>query len=102
MLVADMSEKLAPGNAVLFVEDAAAAVVGDAAAVVAVDYRSTASMDARCKAAVSSYRAVFDCSRRSTAALTRRSEWESDYHQRDLTTAPSHLSSFFLIIMYYI
>lgn len=84
MLVADMSERLAPGNAAPFVEDAAAAVVDDAAAVVAADCRSIASMDERCKAAVSSYRAAFDCIRRLTTALTRRSEWESDYRQRDL------------------
>lgn len=91
MLAADMSEKLAPDNAALFVEDAAVAVVGDVAAVVAADYRSTASMDARYKAVVSSYRVVFDCTRRLTTALTRRSEWESDYRQRDLRTESSHL-----------
>lgn len=83
-----MSERLAPGNAALFVQDAAAAVVGDVAAVVAADCRSTASMDGHCKAVVSSYRAAFDCTQRSTTALTWYSEWESDYRQRDLRTAP--------------
>lgn len=79
-----MSERLAPDNAAPFVQDVAVAIVDDAAAVAVADCRSIASMDARCKAAVSSYRAVFDCIRRLTAALTRRSEWESDYHQWDL------------------
>lgn len=79
-----MSERLAPGNAASFVEDAAAAVVDDAAAVAAADCRSIALMDARCKAAVSSCRAAFDCIRRSMTALTRRSGWESGYRQRDL------------------
>lgn len=70
----DMSERLAPDNAVPFVQDAAVAVVDDAAVVAVADCRSIASMDARCKAAVSSYRAVFDCIQRLTAALTRRFE----------------------------
>lgn len=87
MSAADMSVRLAPDNAAPLVEDAVAAVVDDAAAVAAADYRSTASTDARCKAAVSSYRAAFDCTRRSTAALTQCSEWENDYRQRDLGTA---------------
>lgn len=86
---ADMSARLAPDNVAPFVEDAVAAVVDDAAAVAAADCRSTASMDARCKAAVSLYGAVFDCTRRSTTVLTRCSEWESDYRQRDLRTASS-------------
>jgi len=88
MSVADMSGRLAPDNAASFVEDAAAAVVGDVAAVAAADCRSIASMDAHCKVVVLSYRAAFDCIR-LTAALKQRFEWENDYRQQDLRTAPS-------------
>ena len=86
MSVVDMTERLAPDNAEPFVQDAAVAVVDDAAAEAVADCRSIASMDARCKAAVSSYRAVFDCIQHLIAALTRRFEWESDYHQWNLRT----------------
>jgi len=94
----DMSERLAPDNAAPFVQDAAVAVVDDAAAVAVADCRSIASMDARCKAAVSSYRAVFDCIRRLTAALTRLFEWESDYHQWDLRTVSYILKDYCHIV----
>lgn len=84
-----MSERLAPDNAAPFVVDAAAAIVGDAAAAAAADCRLTASTDVHCKAAVSSCKVAFDCIRCSMTALMR-SEWESDYRQRDLGTARSH------------
>lgn len=74
MLAADMSERLAPGNAVPLEENVATAVVDDGVAVVVADCRSTASMDARCKEAALSYKVASDYIRRLTVALTRRSE----------------------------
>lgn len=85
MSAADMSERLAPDNAAPLAD--AAAVAGDAAGVAAEGYRSTASTDARCKAVASTYTAAFDCTRRLTAVLTRRSEWGTGYRQRSLKTA---------------
>lgn len=71
--VADMSERLAPDNAVL-VEGDAAAAVGDAAAVAAEGYKSTASTDAHCKAGVLSCTVAFDYTRCLMAAPNRHSE----------------------------
>lgn len=74
MLAADMSERLAPGNAVPLEENVATVIVDDGVAVVVADCRSTASMDAHCKEAASSYNVAFDCIRHLTVALTQRSE----------------------------
>lgn len=92
MSAADMSERLASDNAAPLERDVAA-VAGDAAAVAVEGYKSTASTDARCKAAVSTCTAAFDCIRRLTAVLTRRSEWETGYRQRGLETASRFSSS---------
>lgn len=74
MLAADMSERLAPGNAVSLEENVATVVVDDGVAVVVADCRSTASMDAHRKEAASSYKVASDCIQHLTIALTRHSE----------------------------
>lgn len=74
MLVADMSEKLAPDNVVPLEGNVVTAVVDDGVAVAVVDCRSTASMDVHCKEAASSYKAASDCTRRLMIVLTPRFE----------------------------